>query len=214
MHVSAVLFDMDGVLIDSEAVMAKAATAALHEFGVAAEPDDFLPFVGRGEDKYIGGVAEKHGVRYEYAMKDRAYEIYGELVGTEATVCEDVLPTLEALHARGVKMAVCSSADRVKVRYNLRTIGADEALFGTIVTGSDVERKKPAPDLYLRGAELLGVAPEDCLVVEDAPSGILAAHAGHIPAVGITSSFSAQELKAQAQPEDTIEKLSDLLALL
>lgn len=214
MNVSAILFDMDGVLIDSEDVMAKAAILALSEFGVEASPDDFLPFVGRGEDKYIGGVAEKHGVRYVTAMKDRAYEIYGTLVGNEARVCEDVLPTLRALHTRGVKMAVCSSADRVKVRYNLRTIGADDDLFGAIVTGSDVERKKPAPDLYLRGAALLGVKPEACLVVEDAPSGIQAAHAGHIPAAGITSSFSAQELMEQAQPEYTIDKLSGLLTLL
>ena len=178
MKVRAILFDMDGVLIDSEELMAKSGILALREFGVEASASDFLPFVGRGEDKYIGGVAEKHGVRYDTAMKDRAYDYYGQMVKAEATVPEDTLPTLKALHARGIKMAICSSADRVKVRYNLRAIGADESLFGAIVTGSDVERKKPAPDIYLKGASLLGEQPEDCLVVEDAPSGIQAAHAG------------------------------------
>ena len=214
MKVRAILFDMDGVLIDSEALMARAGILALREFGIEAVSEDFLPFVGRGEDKYIGGVAEKHGVRYDTAMKDRAYDYYGQMVAAEATVPADTLPTLKALHARGIKMAVCSSADRVKVRYNLRAIGASESLFGAIVTGSDVERKKPAPDIYLKGAELLGEKPEDCLVVEDAPSGIQAAHAGGIRAAGIASSFSAQELTRQASPEYLIDTLSQLLELL
>ncbi|MGM9557150.1 MAG: HAD family hydrolase [Oscillospiraceae bacterium] len=214
MKVRAILFDMDGVLIDSEALMARAGILALREFGIEAVSEDFLPFVGRGEDKYIGGVAEKHGVRYDTAMKDRAYDYYGQMVAAEATVPADTLPTLKALHARGIKMAVCSSADRVKVRYNLRAIGADESLFGAIVTGSDVERKKPEPDIYLKGAELLGEKPEDCLVVEDAPSGIQAAHAGGIRAAGIASSFSAQELTRQASPEYLIDRLSQLLELL
>lgn len=214
MKVRAILFDMDGVLIDSEALMARAGILALREFGIEAVSEDFLPFVGRGEDKYIGGVAEKHGVRYDTAMKDRAYDYYGQMVAAEATVPADTLPTLKALHARGIKMAVCSSADRVKVRYNLRAIGADESLFGAIVTGSDVERKKPEPDIYLKGAELLGEKPEDCLVVEDAPSGIQAAHAGGIRAAGIISSFSAQELTRQASPEYLIDRLSQLLELL
>ncbi len=214
MKVRAILFDMDGVLIDSEALMARAGILALREFGIEAVSEDFLPFVGRGEDKYIGGVAEKHGVRYDTAMKDRAYDYYGQMVAAEATVPADTLPTLKALHARGIRMAVCSSADRVKVRYNLRAIGASESLFGAIVTGSDVERKKPAPDIYLKGAELLGEKPEDCLVVEDAPSGIQAAHAGGIRAAGIASSFSAQELTRQASPEYLIDTLSQLLELL
>ena len=214
MKVRAILFDMDGVLIDSEALMARAGILALREFGIEAVSEDFLPFVGRGEDKYIGGVAEKHGVRYDTAMKDRAYDYYGQMVAAEATVPADTLPTLKALHARGIKMAVCSSADRVKVLYNLRAIGADESLFSAIVTGSDVERKKPEPDIYLKGAELLGEKPEDCLVVEDAPSGIQAAHAGGIRAAGITSSFSAQELTRQASPEYLIDRLSQLLELL
>ena len=214
MKVRAILFDMDGVLIDSEELMAKSGILALREFGVEASASDFLPFVGRGEDKYIGGVAEKHGVRYEIAMKDRAYDYYGQMVAAEATVPDDTLPTLKALHARGIKMAVCSSADRVKVLYNLRAIGADEALFGAIVTGSDVANKKPAPDIYRKGAALLGEKPEDCLVVEDAPSGIQAAHAGGIRAAGIASSFSAQELTRQASPEYLIDTLSELLSLL
>ena len=60
----AILFDMDGVLIDSESLMAKSGILALRDYGIDPVPEDFVPFVGRGEDKYIGGVAAKHGLTY------------------------------------------------------------------------------------------------------------------------------------------------------
>ena len=74
----AILFDMDGVLVDSEAIMCEAAILALREWNVQAAPEDFDDFIGAGEDAYIGGVARRHGVPYTAAMKDRAYAIYAE----------------------------------------------------------------------------------------------------------------------------------------
>lgn len=213
MRYRAILFDMDGTLIDSERLMTKVGIMALHDFGVEAKPEDFEEFVGRGEDLYIGGVARKHGVQYDPAMKKCAYDYYGQLVGTEAAVPPEALDVLNELKRRGLKMAVCSSADREKVVYNVRAIGVSEDFFGAFVTGSEIEHLKPAPDIYLKGAELLGAAPEECLVVEDAPSGILAAHAAGMRAVGITASFPEQTLAAQAKPEYIIHNLNQLLEL-
>lgn len=209
----AILFDMDGVLIDSEELMAKAGILALRDFGVNAVKEDFEEFVGRGEDKYIGGVAQKHGVPYDFAMKKRAYDYYGQYVKEEATVPVDALPVLNELKARGYKMAVCSSADREKVVYNTEAIGVGEDFFDALITGSEVKNLKPAPDIFLRGAELLGAEPACCLVVEDSPSGIGAAHAGGIPAAGIATSFSAEHLRQQAQPEFILHTLTELLEL-
>lgn len=199
MRYKAILFDMDGTLIDSERLMTKVGIMALHDFGVEAKPEDFEEFVGRGEDLYIGGVARKHGVQYDPAMKKRAYDYYGQLVGTEAAVPPEALDVLNELKRRGLKMAVCSSADREKVVYNVRAIGVSEDFFGAFVTGSEIEHLKPAP--------------EECLVVEDAPSGILAAHAAGMRAVGITASFPEQTLAAQAKPEYIIHNLNQLLEL-
>ena len=126
-----------------------------------------------GEHRYVGGVAEKYGVPYRTEMKDYLYTCYGEHVKEEANIPDGVLDVLHTLRARGYRLAVCSSADRVKVLMNLSAIGADEALFDHLVTGTDIKNPKPDPEIYLTGAASLGLAPSECIVVEDAPSGIL-----------------------------------------
>ena len=213
MKYKAILFDMDGVLIDSEWLMRDTAIQSLAEHGVQAKHEDFREFTGMGEDRFIGGVAEKYGLKYEFFMKERAYDYFGQRVMEETEVPEGVKEMLETLHSRGIKMAVCSAADRRKVMYNLMAIGVSEDLFGAIVTGSDIERKKPFPDIYLKGAAMIGMDPKDCLVVEDAVSGVQAAHAAGMDAVGVPTTFSKEELQARVAPEylvDVIRELADL----
>ena len=209
----AILFDMDGVLIDSETLMAKAGILALRDYGLDPAPEDFIPFVGRGEDKYIGGVAQKYGLTYDPAMKARAYHYYGLYVETEAFVPKDVHQVLTAVKQRGYRIAVCTSADYAKVVHNLRAIGLAEDFFDAFVTGDNIQNLKPHPEIYLTGAKLTGAEPADCLVVEDAPSGIKAAHAGGMKAVGITSSFPEDYLVREIQPDYIIHSLTQLLEI-
>ena len=95
---------------------------------------------------------------------------------------------------RGLKLAVASSADPVKVNINLDEIGLERSLFGAIVTGLDIEHKKPAPDIYLKAARLLDVRPSRCLVVEDAISGVEAGKAAGARVLALTTSFTGKEL--------------------
>ena len=213
MQYQAVLFDMDGVLIESEWLMRATAIQALADYGVTARDEDFLEFTGCGEDRFVGGVAEKHGVPYDTAMKERAYDYYGSRVRAEARVPRGVAEMLETLHSRGLKLAVCSAADLRKVRYNLEAVGVPESLFTALVTGSDVARKKPFPDIYLEGARRVGVAPENCLVVEDALSGIAAAHAAGMDAAAVPTTFSVEELQTQAHPEYLLDEIAQLAQL-
>lgn len=210
MRYQAVLFDMDGVLIESEWLMRAAAMQALADFGVQAKDEDFLEFTGCGEDRFVGGVAEKHGVPYDKAMKELAYDYYGRRVMTEAEIPAGVREMLQTLHARGLKLAVCSAADLRKVKYNLAAVGVPEDLFTALVTGSDVARKKPFPDIYLEGARRVGVEPYSCLVVEDALSGIAAAHAAGMDAAAVPTTFSADVLAAEAHPEYLLTQIADL----
>ena len=207
----AILFDMDGVLIDSETLMAKSGILALRDYGLDPQPEDFIPFVGRGEDKYIGGVAHKYGLTYDPEMKARAYHYYGLYVEKEAFVPEDVHKVLTAVKAKGYRIAVCTSADYAKVVHNLRAIGLAEDFFDAFVTGDNIQNLKPHPEIYQTGAKLTGAKPEECLVVEDAPSGIQAAHAAGMKAVGITSSFSGDYLAEKSQPDYIIHALTGLL---
>ena len=96
---------------------------------------------------------------------------------------------------KGLKLALATSADRVKMEVNLRETGISPEFFQAIVTGLDVEKKKPAPDIYLKAAMTLGLSPDNCLVVEDAVSGIKAGKAAGCRVLAISS--SVEEVKLQ-----------------
>ncbi len=205
----AVIFDMDGVLTDSEPVINAAAIAGLREFGVNSCPDDFIPFVGTGEDRYIGGVAERYGVPYRLEMKRRVYEIYLEILPAMIKSFPGVDKLLRDLQAAGAALAVASSADRIKVEANLAAIAVSLNCFGTIVTGEDIVHKKPAPDIFLTAARQLDVPPANCCVIEDALNGVQAAKAAGMRCVAVETSFSASELRA-AGADCVRTRLADL----
>ena len=193
----AIIFDMDGVLVDSEHAMRSAAIEALARHGVNASHEDFFPFTGMGEDKFIGGVAEKYGYRYTTALKDEAYDIYCANAKEKVEICPDVLETLQMLKSNGYKMAVASAADRIKVEANLSCIGVDFDFFDAVVWGNEVANKKPAPDAFLLAAKKMNAAPESCIVFEDALGGIQAALAANMSAIGVTTTFSSEKLLSE-----------------
>ncbi len=194
--IKGIIFDMDGVLVDSEPVMFKAAIAALKEFGVNAKPEDFVPFVGTGERSFLGNVSIKYGREYEDAMKDLAYEIYCGIVEDEIVLFDNTKEILEQLKRKGYKLSVASGADRIKVNANLKAAHLPFNLFDCVITGSDITKSKPDPEIFLTAANRMGLKPENCIVVEDAVSGIKGATAGGMKSLGITSSFDSDTLKS------------------
>jgi beta-phosphoglucomutase-like phosphatase (HAD superfamily) len=192
--IKAVIFDMDGVLLDSEYAMRTAAMQALKEWGVTADHPDFTPFVGTGEDRFIGGVAELHGVPYTPDMKHRAYQIYLETCEDTVVRFPNIPETFEKLTDMGLNLAIASAADDIKVQANISVAGINPMFLGAIVTGDDVQKKKPNPDAFLLAAERLGIEPEYCVVIEDAKSGIQAALNAGMKAIGITSFFTKEDL--------------------
>jgi beta-phosphoglucomutase len=194
-RLKAILFDMDGVLLDSEEYICRAGILMFGEKGYVVSPKDFLEFTGMGENRYLGGVAEKHGIPFELEKdKARCYEIYGEIVAGKLQPFGGVIEFIEKCRSRGLKLAVASSADPTKVMINLEEIGIPASTFETIVTGLDIERKKPSPDIFLKAAENLGIDASECLVIEDAVSGVKAGKAAGAKVLALTTSFPAEEL--------------------
>jgi len=206
-----ILFDMDGVLVDSEPVITAAACEALRRFGIPAVHEDFKPFTGMGENRFLGGVAEKYGREFDLSMKALCYDIYGELVDAELKIYDGTKPMLAQFQNEGRTMALASSADLIKVRHNLRVAGIPFSTFQAVITGDDVERKKPFPDIYLTAAQAAGVDPRECVVVEDAISGVQAAKAAGAYAIAVTTSFSEQALR-DAGADRVICDIADLPA--
>ncbi|MFH2068766.1 MAG: HAD-IA family hydrolase [Candidatus Omnitrophota bacterium] len=216
-----VMFDMDGVLLDSEPFICKAAMMMFTERGLIVQPEDFLPFVGAGEDRFIGGVAEKYAFPLKLQPgKKRTYEIYLEIIRGKLHPLKGALAFLESCRKSGKKMVLATSADYVKMAGNLKEIGVSPSSFDAVITGEDVIRKKPDPEIFILAAKRLNLKPDECLVVEDAVNGVRAAKASGGRCLALTTSFIREELFAAGAdwcaknlsqaPKEALEWYTDL----
>lgn len=207
--IKAVIFDMDGVLTDSEPLINAASIAMFKERGVMVEPQDFLPFVGTGENRYLGGVAEKYGITLDIpAAKQRTYEIYLDLVPSRLRAFPGARDLVLLCRAERRKTAVASSADFIKIEANLRKIDLPPATWDAVIGAEDVVQKKPAPDIFLAAAKKLGCDPEECVVIEDAVNGIQAARAAGMRCVAVAQTFPAAQLALADLVRPTIAHVS------
>ena len=200
---------MDGVLTDSEPLINQAAVTMFRERGLAVQPEDFLPFVGTGEDRYLGGVAEKYHHPVDLAAaKKRTYEIYLELVPEHLRAFPGARNLVETCQKARLKVAVASSADLIKIEANLHQIGLPPQRWDAIVCAEDVRNKKPAPDLFLAAARKLGLTPQECVVIEDAVNGIQAAIAAGMVCVAVAQTFPPEKLQAADLVRATVQDIT------
>jgi HAD superfamily hydrolase (TIGR01509 family) len=196
--VRGVIFDMDGVLCDSEPFICEAGRKMLAErYGLNTKPEDFIPFTGTGEDSYLAGPAEKYGCRIKLPEdKDRTYEIYLQIIRGRLKPLAGAKEFIAGCRAGKIRLAVATSADEVKMKGNLLEIGIPPGSFEALVCGNEVALKKPNPDIFLRAAAKLGLPAKSCLVIEDSPSGLRAARSAGMRALGLTTSFKAEVLES------------------
>jgi len=208
-QIRAVIFDMDGVLTDSEPLINESAIAMFREQGLTVQPADFIPFVGTGENRYIGGVAEKYHFPIDLtAAKRRTYEIYLGLVPQRLEAFPGAQPFVRACQQAGLKVAVASSADLIKIEANLRKIGLPPDDWDAIVCAEDVTQRKPAPDIFLTAARKLGLPAESCVVIEDAINGVQAAKAAGMRCVAVAQTFLPEKLDGADLVRKTMADLS------
>lgn len=209
--VKAILFDMDGVLCNSEIVSRKAAAEVMKElYNLDVSPDEFIPYTGTGEANFLGGVARKFGAPFEVdACKEKFFEIYMKKyavpgAGIEYTGAKELVA---ACRAAGLRTAVASSADLVKVHANLSAADIPLDLFDTIVSADAFENLKPSPDIFLAAAAQLGVATANCVVIEDAVAGVQAARAAGMRVIGVVTTLSEKDMK-DAAPDQILPQIS------
>src|SRR3954451_22049126 len=184
---AAVLFDMDGLLVDSEPVwsVAEAELAAHH--GGRWDDDLKTAIIGTSITSAVPVMLRYFGLTPTQADVDEAanwmLQRMVTLFATELPLRPGALELVDAVRAAGVPTALVSSSYRVLVDAALRVIGSER--FDFTLAGDEVARTKPHPEPYLTAAAALGVAPQDCVVFEDAPSGIAAAEAAGCLAIGV-----------------------------
>jgi HAD superfamily hydrolase (TIGR01509 family) len=185
---AAVIFDMDGVLVDGEPLHFRAASALFAEEGKVHSLEE--------HQKHMGTAGNWTEIIAAYGLgRDPAYYAprYHELIMAEYETCREPLPgaaeLVERLRMAGTPIAVASSSRREWVQRCLERIGLLRH-FGAVVTASDVRRGKPAPDLYELAAERLGVEAVRCLALEDAPAGIAAARAAGMTCWAVRTEYT------------------------
>jgi beta-phosphoglucomutase len=191
-----VVFDLDGTLCDSEPFIAAAAAEALRRrYGITVALEDFAPFVGAGDDRFISGAAAKHGVMADLSIdKPLTYQIYLELIPGALQPIAGAHAFLVALRDAGLRLAMATGSDRPKAYGNLAAIRLPEAAFDVLVSAEDITHKKPDPETFLVAIERLGLDPARCLVVEDAWNGVLAGRAAGCEVLGVASSQAPEKL--------------------
>jgi beta-phosphoglucomutase family hydrolase len=185
----AVIFDMDGVLVDNAYFHERAFAEYFSHFGTQLAPEMF----GRGNEELMAELfpdesKERHR---ELAVGKEAYyrQIYEPYIKPVAGLIE----LLNELKNDNILVAVGSSAPIENIDFVLDKLQIRD-FFDTIVIAAMVERAKPAPDIYLKAAELLNVKPENCLVFEDALAGIASARAAKMKIVGVATSLPKERL--------------------
>ena len=194
--IQGVLFDLDGVLLESEPFLVDAAIQMFAEKGAKVAKSDFDPYFGKGEDSLLQGVAAKYSVKMEpISAKNRTYAIYLDLIHNIIQPLPGVHDFIRKCRKHRLRIALASSGDLIKVVGNLSEIHHSMSSFDAVVTGSDITHKKPAPDVFQLAAYRLGLSPENCLVIEDAIVGVAAAKAAGCHCLAVTTNFTADQLK-------------------
>ena len=214
----AVIFDVDGVLVDSYKAHFRSWQMLCQERGLAMSQDQFVATFGRTSREIIadlwGDHAGSDAAIAEFDDLKEAY--YRDILRDNFPAMDGAVELIDALAAAGVRLAVGSSGPPENVYLVLDHLDRRQC-FGGVVTGTDVQRGKPDPQVFQLGAERLGVAPQRCVVVEDAPAGVQAAHAAGMKCVAIASTgrvredLRSAELIVDSLCELTVEQFRQLL---
>ncbi|ANP48694.1 HAD superfamily hydrolase (TIGR01509 family) [Streptomyces griseochromogenes] len=208
-----IIFDNDGVLVDSEPISNRLLAAYLTELGHPTSYEESIrDYMGSAMHRIHDLVLERTGRRLPEDFDDVFHARVFAAFERELKPVPGADDVLEKLAADGVPYCVASSGSHERIRVGHRTTGLDrwfaaERLFSS----QDVGRGKPAPDLFLYAAERMGVAPERCAVVEDSPLGVQAAVAAGMHVYGFTAMTSAERLTGANQLISSMGELADLL---
>lgn len=213
MQTKCIIFDMDGLMIDSEKLSYSIIKSIIAEQGHDVSLDLYAQTIG-----VCRGKAEKlysntfPGVDGKQVFQMYFPRYFNALKTGHLEAKPGLIPLLQELDRRGIRRAVASSNDKAIVEASLKNIGVYDRM-DAHVYAEMVERVKPSPDLFLKAAALLGVKPEECLVLEDSKAGVEAAVAANIPVILIPDMIPPTEhmLKVVLRKYDTLYDVIDYI---
>jgi HAD superfamily hydrolase (TIGR01509 family) len=205
----AVIFDMDGVIVDSEPYSMQALIDVLRQYGIDPSEEEIRRSYGRRIRDDFADYFSRHGVtaHLETAIARKEARYY-HLAAGHLKPFPGVMRLLKRLSARGYGLALASSGDRVKVAFGMQALSLDRT-FETVICGNDVTRSKPDPEIYLLAAQRLQIPPAECVAIEDAPAGVEAAKRAGMRCIAVTNSVAREQLQ---QADLIVASLADDLS--
>lgn len=201
-----VIFDMDGVLIDSADAHYQSWKQLAREIGADVTQDQFDATFGRHNSDIIPIVFDVNEPEKVKQLADRKEELYRDLVCRDAPIVDGAIDLVRSLYQKGIPLAVGSSAPRANIKLILTLMGVQDC-FSALVSADEVTRGKPDPQVFSKACEKLNLPPAQCVVIEDAPAGIEAASTAGTKCVAILMHHPRENF---AQADLVVEKLSDL----
>ena len=193
-RLEAVLFDMDGVIIDSEPLWSKAEKQLLARRNLRYSPELKVVMMGRDAREAVGYLIDHYRLAesVDHVIEERN-QLIANLFQEHLEPMPHALELVRSVTTAGIKTALVSSSPKPLMGLVMDKLGIT-GLFDLVLSGDQVARGKPAPDIYLFAAMKLGVSPENCLVIEDAPNGVTAAKGAGMCCLAIGTSVSKEEL--------------------
>lgn len=192
----AYIFDMDGVIYDSEPIHARAKKQVLAEYGIDISAERLATFVGRSSRDFYGTMVEENpacGASWQELAKKK-HDLYRKLLTEDRSIqaIPGVRELLERIKAAGYLIGLGSSSTMEMINLVLNRFDLKK-YFSVVVSGDELPRSKPDPLIFLTVAEKLGVAPTDCVVIEDAGAGVAAAKAAGMYCIGYNNPNSGPQ---------------------
>ncbi len=206
-----VIFDMDGVIVDSEPRHERAYLEVLRDIGyLDRQPFSFADYIGRSDaDLWVDFIRLAKPPHSASDLQARKQVKTVEILAHDQPLFDGIADLVERLSAR-YRLALASGSDRVVVDTVLAMNGLGK-YFPVSVSASEIPRGKPAPDIFLRAARLAGVAPDRCWVIEDSRPGITAGLAAGMRVIAITNTHPAAELGHATHVVSSYSEIHDLL---
>tara|TARA_B100000586_G_scaffold214828_1_gene161803 strand:+ start:266 stop:904 length:639 start_codon:yes stop_codon:yes gene_type:complete len=207
-----IIFDCDGTLVDSEEVTNQIIAEMAGELGVKMTGEEATAtFVGKTLDAVLYKMRELSGNEIPDDWLPRLIQRVSEAWKTELSPVDGVRDLLENLK---IPICVASNGETIHINQSLKITGLHDFFDGNIFSATDIGVPKPAPDLFLYAAKKMGFKPEQCVVVEDSVTGVIAASRAKIKVYGLVKLCSAEELEnAGAIPFTSMRDLSSLLEI-
>jgi HAD superfamily hydrolase (TIGR01509 family) len=194
MRYNAVIFDCDGVLVDSETLSCTATADTMNAWGIKTDLQEVKRFIGKSKREFFKYFEARDGIRIDVEPVNQAIVARYMEMADRLRPMPGVKDVLHKLSGLKIPVAVASSGNHTQIRFSLGKTGL-LPYFKVVCSAFDVPRGKPDPDLFLYAADRLQTAPDRCVVVEDSVYGITAGKRAGMLTIGYASSFPEAELR-------------------